>query len=83
MGADYFDRIEMRLLHSETLQLKEFVGDDNVPPYAILSHTWEGDEVTFQDIASPNVERKAGYTKMKYACDQAVQDGLNWVWMDT
>ncbi|KAI8282315.1 hypothetical protein K4K60_003645 [Colletotrichum sp. SAR11_57] len=32
----------MRLLHTTTLDLNEFIGD--VPPYAILSHTWENDE---------------------------------------
>jgi hypothetical protein len=27
------------------------VGDDKIPPYAILSHTWdEGQEVTFDDL---------------------------------
>jgi hypothetical protein len=29
----------MRLLHSKSLELEEFIGQ-NVPPYAILSHTW-------------------------------------------
>lgn len=39
----------MRLIDVETLELKEFV-DDNIPPYAILSHTWGQEEVSFQDL---------------------------------
>lgn len=33
----------------KTLELKEFF-DDNVPRYAILSHTWGQEEVSFQDL---------------------------------
>jgi hypothetical protein len=32
-------------------KLEEFFGSD-IPPYAILSHTWGREEVTFQDLAS-------------------------------
>ncbi|KAK1655484.1 heterokaryon incompatibility protein-domain-containing protein [Colletotrichum phormii] len=37
----------MRLINVDSLQLEEFF-DDDMPEYAILSHTWERDEVTFQ-----------------------------------
>jgi len=45
----------MRLLEcnnaSELSLTKDLVGDDKIPPYAILSHTWkEGQEVTFSDL---------------------------------
>ena len=38
----------MRLIKTETLELKEFF---DPPPYAILSHCWDWDEgeVTYQD----------------------------------
>jgi hypothetical protein len=39
----------MRLLHTRTRKLHSFFGDD-IPAYAILSHTWGEGEVTFQDI---------------------------------
>jgi hypothetical protein len=39
----------MRLLNSTTYQMKEFYGW-STPPYAILSHTWGDDEVSFQDM---------------------------------
>jgi hypothetical protein len=41
----------MRLLHSTTLELTEFF-DTEVPSYVILSHTWEKEEVTYQDQSS-------------------------------
>ena len=41
----------MRLLNTatNTINLKDFTGKDR-PTYAILSHTWEEEEVTFQDL---------------------------------
>ncbi|KAK7946971.1 heterokaryon incompatibility protein-domain-containing protein [Apiospora aurea] len=38
----------MWLLNSATNQLKNFISDDEIPDYAILSHTWGEEEVTFQ-----------------------------------
>ncbi|KAM7207801.1 hypothetical protein V8F20_001843 [Naviculisporaceae sp. PSN 640] len=38
----------MRLINIHTRQLEEFIGFD-IPPYYILSHTWESDEISFQD----------------------------------
>ena len=39
----------MRLLSTSTLKLCEF-HDDEIPDYAILSHTWEDGEVSFQEM---------------------------------
>ncbi|KAF9881118.1 hypothetical protein CkaCkLH20_01268 [Colletotrichum karsti] len=39
----------MRLVNVYTLELEEFF-DADIPEYAILSHTWGKDEVTFQDL---------------------------------
>ncbi|KAH7071137.1 hypothetical protein BKA63DRAFT_535114 [Paraphoma chrysanthemicola] len=38
----------MRLINTRTLALEEFIGRE-IPKYAILSHTWEGQEVTYDD----------------------------------
>lgn len=38
----------MRLINLKTLALEEFFGD-SIPRYAILSHTWEAEEISFQD----------------------------------
>lgn len=40
----------MRLLHLKTLELEEF-NDGSIPPYVILSHTWEaGEEMTLVEM---------------------------------
>jgi hypothetical protein len=39
----------MWLLNISDFQLEEF-DEDSVPPYAILSHTWDHPEITFHDI---------------------------------
>jgi hypothetical protein len=72
----------MRLLEASTLILDEFF-DFNVPPYAILSHTRREGEVTFQDIYDSGAQSKLGYIKIEFACQQALKDGLSYVWIDT
>jgi hypothetical protein len=72
----------MRLLDSKTLELKEFP-DNAIPSYAILSHTWGSDEVSFQEMQRASANSRAGYTKIKLACAQAADDGLDYVWVDT
>lgn len=54
-----------------------------MPLYAILSHTREQDEVLFSDINGPleKAKAKAGFRKVQYTCDQAVLDGLGYVWV--
>ncbi|THU95454.1 HET-domain-containing protein, partial [Dendrothele bispora CBS 962.96] len=72
----------MRLLHTRTLQLHEFQTD--IPPYAILSHTWEKEEVTFRDIIHLHIaKRKAGYRKVKKACVHARRYNFDWIWIDS
>jgi hypothetical protein len=58
---------------------------DDVPPYAILSHTWGGDkdEVTFEDLKEGTGEKKAGYSKIRFCGKQANDDGLKYFWVDT
>ena len=40
---------DMRLLDARKLELVD-VRDDDIPRYAILSHTWGDDEVTLQEM---------------------------------
>lgn len=62
-----------------------------MPPYAILSHTWGLEEVTYQDMVASIQRRndnrsphqKKGFLKIDRACNQAYHDGLEWVWIDT
>jgi hypothetical protein len=41
----------MRLLNSTTLQLEDSASNE-IPPYAILSHTWGRGEVMFADLGT-------------------------------
>jgi hypothetical protein len=72
----------MRLLNAITAKLEDF-NYDRIPPYAILSHTWGQDEVSFQNIQRPLALLGCGYEKIKYCCDQALKDGYNYIWVDT
>ncbi|KAI0886180.1 HET-domain-containing protein [Annulohypoxylon maeteangense] len=74
----------MYLLDVETITLHQFYGNA-IPKrkYAILSHTWGEDEVSFQDLQAGNGPSKMGYLKILYTCEQAKEDGLEWAWVDT
>ncbi|KAK6592352.1 kinesin light chain [Botrytis cinerea] len=52
-------------------------------PYAILSHTWADQEVTYQDLISGTGKSKSGYEKIKFCGEQAAKDGLRYFWVDT
>ncbi|KAF5334002.1 hypothetical protein D9758_017533 [Tetrapyrgos nigripes] len=72
----------MRLLNTKTLKLAEFYAD--IPLYAILSHTWEKEEVTFQDIQNLETARlKAGFAKVSNACARARNYDFEWIWIDS
>ncbi|RYC65165.1 hypothetical protein CHU98_g1035 [Xylaria longipes] len=80
----------MRLIDVQTLKLKEFF--HGLPPYAILSHTWGGEEVTFQEYLAAtgpdpkchaHIMQKAGFSKIVGACKRAKADGLQYLWCDT
>lgn len=52
----------MRLLHTSSLNLSDFTGHARLPDYAILSHRWGVDEVTFQDLrcfSEPDPSRRS------------------------
>lgn len=73
----------MRLIHTKTLELVEFFGN-NIPEYAILSHTWGQEEVTFKDWKRLDAAKgKTGFSKINMACRQALADGLKYLWVDT
>lgn len=77
----------MRLLerkHNGEFSLtKDFA--NNVPAYAILSHTWGDDdqEVTYQDLVNGSGKSKAGCQKIRFCGEQAHRDGLRYFWVDT
>src|SRR5271155_4413044 len=62
---------------------KDLIHD--IPPYAILSHTWGADteEVTFEDLTDGTGKSKAGYNKIRFCGEQARRDDLQYIWVDT
>lgn len=68
----------------DDFQLVSFNDDDNVPPYAILSHTWmEGQEVTYNELVAGTGKDKSGYDKIRFCGRRAEADGLQYFWVDT
>jgi hypothetical protein len=59
--------------------------DEQIPPYAILSHTWgsEEDEVTFKDVVDGTYKKRKGYRKLQFCAKQVAEDGLDFFWIDT
>ncbi|KAK5718094.1 hypothetical protein LTR17_015882 [Elasticomyces elasticus] len=76
----------MRLLYQEddgTFKLTRIYGEDEVPKYAVLSHTWlaEEDEVNYQDIKKGHGQRKAqSYAKISLCGKLAAREGLRYFW---
>jgi hypothetical protein len=78
----------MRLLERNSAgqpSLTKIFVSDNIPKYAILSHTWGADteEVTFRDMIDGTGKSKAGYEKIRFCAQQASDDGLQYFWVDT
>ncbi|KAF2674248.1 HET-domain-containing protein [Microthyrium microscopicum] len=80
----------MRLLNKRTLELKEFIGKE-IPEYAILSHTWGAEEVTFQDIFAidheseqfTSIKQKAGWKKIEFMQRVTATSYVEYFWIDT
>jgi hypothetical protein len=75
----------MRLLNVSTYELKEELGTVTIP-YAILSHTWEDEEISFRDLhftSGVDWRAKKAFYKVEHACQQALKDGYNYIWIDT
>jgi hypothetical protein len=75
----------MRLLQlgdHGVLSLTTF-NDEDIPPYAILSHSWGKDEVLFQDLVKVKYMAKTGYKKLVFCGQQAAKDGIHFFWADT
>jgi hypothetical protein len=73
----------MRLLDATNYKIQEFLGDYGTLDYAILSHTWGANEISLQELQDAGVTERTGFVKIKLACEQALRDGLRWVWIDT
>jgi hypothetical protein len=73
----------MWLINTSTLLLENFLA----PPqgYAILSHRWGSEEVSFQEWQGDKspIQHREGYHKIRNACKQARADGHLYLWVDT
>lgn len=67
----------MQLIDASPLGFGEFF-EGHIPPYAILSPTWEKDEVTFQNfqLRKSKTPSSADYQKIRQACVQALKHNL-------
>ncbi|KAL0468091.1 heterokaryon incompatibility protein domain-containing protein [Neurospora intermedia] len=81
----------MRLLSTREFTFHEFP-EDAVPAYAILSHTWNGDEITMQNMQQPdarmilqsgNPPDTSPWKKIQGACEMASQCGYFYIWIDS
>lgn len=80
----------MRLLHLKTFEFQEFFNEE-VPPYAILSHRWGRIEVSFKDMSDKEaLESHPGFGKIRDFCTFAInrprkpsEAVVEWGWIDT
>lgn len=73
----------MWLINTSTLELEHFIGHPK-GQYAILSHTWGDDEVSFHDMQDlTRAKRLAGFQKIEATARLAVDMDLKHAWVDT
>jgi hypothetical protein len=62
----------------------DIIRSEEIPPYAILSHTWGEQEVVFDNLKDiENAQNKEGYRKIRFCAQQDKWNGLNHFWVDT
>lgn len=80
----------MPSLHSTEWKFEDFF--DWTPFYAILSHRWGQDEVSYQSLQLAMKEKGeggelklggAGFLKIEKCREQPARDEYEWVWIDT
>ena len=72
----------MRLLSTSDRVFREFLGQYK-PPYAILSHRWGEEEVSYKDLRKSWPKDGAGLSKIVAFRDLAFHEGFDWCWVDT
>ncbi|KAK1751394.1 heterokaryon incompatibility protein-domain-containing protein [Echria macrotheca] len=81
----------MWLINTTTLELEDFISADTAPAYAILSHTWGSEEVTFTEYKGwpeslekkKTFQGKKGFAKIEKTCSLARESGIRYAWVDT
>ncbi|RGP58956.1 het domain-containing protein [Fusarium sporotrichioides] len=73
----------MWLLATDTLDFIHVMNPENYK-FAILSHTWGDEEVSYQDMSDlARARRKKGFQKIEKTCEIARNRGLQYTWIDT
>jgi hypothetical protein len=72
----------MRLINTSTRKFEEFISR-NIPKYAILSHTWQNEEVTYRDYTEGRHVAMRGYEKINMTCELAKRASIPYCWIDT
>ena len=73
----------MWLINAHTWKLED-VWSEEVKTYAILSHRWPEEEVSFKDMQDIAMAfQKQGFSKIKNSCNLDLRDGYDYVWVDT
>lgn len=77
----------MRLINTTTLEFAPEDSDAENEPYAIVSHRWGKDEVTYEhhNRQWPKPGTGLGWDKIVQGCRLARLQSipLNWLWIDT
>ncbi|KAJ0154261.1 Vegetative incompatibility protein HET-E-1 [Colletotrichum tanaceti] len=75
----------MKLLNCSTLGIEEFFGSSIPESYVVLSHRWESDEVTYQDVmnSARTLGQRSGWAKIRETCRIARERGHDYAWIDT
>ncbi|KAF9017160.1 heterokaryon incompatibility protein-domain-containing protein [Rhodocollybia butyracea] len=75
----------MRLIQTTGTDPEIFFADEQqIPPYAIISHVWEEEEVMFQDMQDPFKRKNMkGWSKIVLACELACSEDWDYIWFDT
>ena len=91
LNAFYPGFSKMRLINvrfEHRMFFEEF-NEPGIPKYAILSHTWEKDEISYAEASVLfsfsffSAPPKAGFEKIKQFAAKARTLGLDHIWVDT
>jgi hypothetical protein len=80
--SHHSNRFTMRLIHTKDPRLQQF-SLAKAPSKYVLSHTWEEEEITLQDLERGVAQTMKGYLKLRASCLRAAEDGYEWIWIDT
>lgn len=83
----------MHFINTETYERINVEELGQRPQYAILSHRWEGEEVSFKNFnpaalrdnafLAAGSDQRASVYRIRGACEVARSQGLKYLWIDT